>query len=208
MALKGCLQPVLRGKGTRFTAILRRSQFNLCCGPDVQQGQKIDGPPSACQSQPVLMKRNPLTVTSLGQPRLWTLNKHGYHAIPIQQLSGEAETAGHAAHGSRHQMIQITVGWRRQLPEETLFYGSLLRRKVYGTEISLQRGRNGGRSRVLQTCLIMPSHISSLLSWKAVMQTQMSQETSELHPLRSTRPACYRALSKLQPGRSVRKQMS
>ena len=61
----------------------------------------------------------------------------------------------------------------------------------------MHRGRKG----VLQTCLNMQSHVSTLLPWKQDMQPQMLQETSGLHPLASV-------YSKLQLGRSVRKQMS
>ena len=76
-----------RGKGTKFTAILRRSQFNLISGSSATE----------------------VTHT----PQSFTEKRH---CSATEQLSREAQAAGHATHSSRDQVVQVAVRWRRQLP--------------------------------------------------------------------------------------------
>ena len=81
------LQSRTRGKGTRLTAILRRSQFSL-------------------------------TAPQRGGTREDLANMLQGYRCKAQPLSREAQAAGHAAHSRRDQVVQVTVGWRRQLPRQ------------------------------------------------------------------------------------------
>ena len=94
-----------------FGAELHRAQTDIVSTSaiqDTRERHQVDGDLAQVTVQPY----SPATRRNAGG-----FSKQGYRC-KAQPLSREAQAAGHAAHGRRDQVVQVTVGWRRQLPRQ------------------------------------------------------------------------------------------